>query len=162
MDDRHVGRLVRVLRIRLGGRQVDIAERAGVSQTVVSLVERGHLDAMPLQRLRRVLGAVGASVELQVRWRGGEIDRVLDEAHAALVGAVARELTRLGWTVVPEVSYAHFGEYGSIDLLAWHEATATLLVVEVKTELTSIEQLLRRHDAKVRLGPRLAEERFSW
>ena len=32
----------------------------------------------------------------------------------------------------------------------------------VKTELTSIEETLRRHDAKVRLAPRIARERFGW
>jgi hypothetical protein len=60
------------------------------------------------------------------------------------------------------VTYSIYGERGSIDILAWHEASRTLLVVEVKTELVSIEETLRRHDAKVRLGRRVAEERFDW
>jgi hypothetical protein len=32
----------------------------------------------------------------------------------------------------------------------------------VKTELTSIEETLRRHDVKVRLAPSIARERFGW
>ena len=55
-----------------------------------------------------------------------------------------------------------YGERGSIDLLAWHEASRTLLVIEFKTELTSIEETLRRHDSKVRLAPGIARERFGW
>ena len=67
-----------------------------------------------------------------------------------------------GWSVQPEVSHSVYGERGSIDLLAWHEATRTLLVIELKTEITSIEETLRRHDSKVRLAPGIARERFGW
>jgi hypothetical protein len=90
------------------------------------------------------------------------LDRLLDERHAGLGEAVSRSLTADGWEVVPEVSFSIFGERGSIDLLAWHAATRTLLVIELKSELTSIEETLRRHDAKVRLASRIAEERFGW
>jgi hypothetical protein len=54
------------------------------------------------------------------------------------------------------------GERGSIDILAWHAPSRTLLVVEVKTELTSLEETLRRHDAKQRLAAAIAVERFGW
>ncbi|HEY4190087.1 MAG TPA: hypothetical protein VGM28_06685, partial [Candidatus Limnocylindrales bacterium] len=54
-----------------------------------------------------------------------------------------------------------YGERGSIDILAWHAATRTLLIVEVKTEIASAEEMLRRHDAKVRLGPAIGRERFG-
>ncbi|HEY6608959.1 MAG TPA: hypothetical protein VI277_07185 [Candidatus Limnocylindria bacterium] len=87
---------------------------------------------------------------------------MMDEGHAALVGAVARRLESLGWEVRPEVSFAVYREQGSIDLVAWHRASGTLLVTEVKTELTSIEETLRRHDTKVRLAPDVVQERFGW
>ncbi|MBF8290766.1 MAG: hypothetical protein HW391_1734, partial [Chloroflexi bacterium] len=48
------------------------------------------------------------------------------------------------------------------DLVGWHPASSTLLVVEVKSELVSIEETLRRHDVKARLGPRIVAERFGW
>lgn len=162
MDDQRVGRLVRVLRIRLGWRQVDLAARAGVSQGTVSLVERGHVDRMSMRMVRRVLAAIDASAELLVRWRAGDLDRVLDEQHARLVMEIARRLSADGWEVVPEVSYSEFGERGSIDVLAWHGPTRTLLVVEVKTDLASVEATLRKHDEKVRLAPRIARQRFGW
>src|SRR4029079_17838803 len=81
----------------------------------------------------------------------GDIDRVADEGHAALVGLVAALLEGLGWQVRPEVSFSVFGERGSIDLVAWHPTARILLVVEVKTSLNSVEETLRRHDLKVRL-----------
>jgi hypothetical protein len=59
------------------------------------------------------------------------------------------------------VSYSVYGERGSIDLLAWHPAIRTLLVIEVKTEVSSVEAMLRKHDEKVRLAPRVAAERFD-
>jgi len=39
-----------------------------------------------------VFAAVDAGFDGTVRWRGGELDRLLDERHAALVGAFATEL----------------------------------------------------------------------
>ena len=35
----------------------------------------------------------------QRRWQGGELDRLLDRAHAEIVERVARRLTSLGWDV---------------------------------------------------------------
>jgi hypothetical protein len=77
-----------------------------------------------------------------------------------VVAAVAMLRTR-GWTTAVEVTFNHFGDRGSIDLLAVHPATCTALVVEVKTEITSAEETLRRLDVKVRLGAELARERFG-
>jgi hypothetical protein len=64
--------------------------------------------------------------------------------------------------VRPEVSFAVYGERGSIDVVGWHAPSGTLLVIEVKTELASIEETMRRHDTKVRLAARVVEERFGW
>ncbi|HUQ44633.1 MAG TPA: hypothetical protein VM451_09540 [Candidatus Limnocylindria bacterium] len=71
-------------------------------------------------------------------------------------------MTGYGWACRVEVSYNVYGERGSIDILAWHAPTRTLLVVEVKTEIASVEETLRKHDAKVRLAPRLAAAELGW
>lgn len=162
MDELRIGRIVRALRHRLGVRQSDIGRRANVSQDVVSLVERGHLDRVSLPVIRRILKAVDAELVMFIRWRGGDVDRVLDERHAWLGGVVTDVLANAGWSVVPEVTYAIFGERGSIDLVAWHAASRTLLVIELKSELTSIEETLRRHDTKLRLAAGIVRERFGW
>lgn len=90
------------------------------------------------------------------------MDRLLDEGHARVSGHVIRLLRGVAWLTQVEVSFAHYGERGSIDILAWHVPSRTLLVVEIKTELGSVEGLLRPLDAKVRLAAGIAAERFGW
>ncbi len=162
VDDVRLGKQFRALRHRLRWRQVDVGGKAGLSQDVISLVECGRIEDVSLRALRRHARALGGELRVELLFRGGELDRLMDEGHAALVGAIANRLEGLGWETRPEVSFAVFAERGSIDLLAWHAASGTLLVIEAKTELTSIEETLRRHDAKVRLAAEVAAERFGW
>jgi transcriptional regulator with XRE-family HTH domain len=158
MDDRRVGLAIRALRRRHGWRQDDLAARAKVSQGTVSLAERGHLEQISLAKLRRIAGAVDARCSIDLSWRGAAMDRLLDERHSGLVESTVR-LFGPTWETAVEVSFAHFAERGSVDVLAWHAATKTLVVVEVKTELASIEEALRRFDAKVRLALEIARPR---
>jgi transcriptional regulator with XRE-family HTH domain len=162
MDDVQLGARFRALRHRLGWRQADVGERAGLSQDVVSLVEVGRIADVSVRALRRHALALGGELRVELWFRGGDLDRLMDEGHAALVGAVAAVLGSMGWETRPEVSFAVFGERGSIDVVAWHAVSRTLLVVEVKTRLTSIEETLRRHDAKARLAAQVVAERFGW
>ena len=103
-----------------------------------------------------------ARASMDLLWRGGALDRLVDQRHAALVEHVATVLIASGWQVRAEVSFAQFGEQGSLDLLAWHEATRTVLVLEVKTELTSVEETLRRFDVKVRVAAAVARDVLGW
>ncbi len=109
-----------------------MAGRAGLSQDTISLVERGRIDGLSLRRLRAIAAALDAELVVTIRWRAGDLDRLLDEGHAALVGRVAAWLEKLAWDVRPEVTFSIFGERGSIDLLGWHSVERTLIVVEVK------------------------------
>jgi len=152
VHDLQLGASIRALRRRRGWRQSDLAAAAGVSQTLVSSIERGHLDGVTIATLRRVMAGLDARLELGVRWRGGSLDRLVDERHASLVGRVVEILRSAGWLVRVEASYSHFGERGSVDVLAFYEPSGTMLVVEVKSELTSIEATLRKLDEKVRLA----------
>jgi len=163
VDDAKVGRALRQLRRRRGLRQKDVAALAGLAQQTISLIECGHAAAFTIDTVRRAFGALGASYEGSVVWRGGALDRLLDERHAELVGTTVARLQTLGWEVVVEASYSIYGERGSIDILAGHARTRSVLVVEVKSELTSIEELGRKLDEKTRLARRqLCRERFSW
>lgn len=162
MDDVQIGRALRALRLKRGWRQHDVSARSGVSQTAISLIEAGRFDHMSLDRLRCVARVLDAQLSLTVRWRGGELDRLLDEGHAALGAAVTEWLGRRGWSVQPEVTFSVYGERGSIDLLAWHDATRTVLVIELKTMLASVEETLRRHDVKTRLASEVAPESTGW
>lgn len=161
MSDLAIGRTCRTLRRRLGWRQVDLATKAEVSQSLVSNIERGLLDRCTVSTLRAVFRAMEADLTLATRWRGGELDRLLDEDHSWLVAAVVELLRSDGWVPLVEVTFSEYGERGSIDVLAWHAATRTLLVVEVKATIVSTEETLRRMDVKVRLAPRIGAARFG-
>ncbi|CAN5729084.1 hypothetical protein BH20CHL5_BH20CHL5_08710 [soil metagenome] len=162
MDGRRLGLVIRALRRRRGWRQLDLARAATVSQSTVSAVERGHLDTLSLRTIKAVVAALDGRLVHEVRWRGGHIERLMDEGHASLASEVVGILADRGWQVRVEVSYSHFGERGAIDILAWHATSRTLLVVELKTELTSIESTLRKLDEKERLATSVARERFGW
>jgi transcriptional regulator with XRE-family HTH domain len=159
MDDRTVGLVLRGLRRRRGWPQHELARRVGMSQSVVSRVEAGHLGGVTVDRLRRLFAGVEARLEMGPRWRGAELERLLDEAHAEVVAAVATVLESFGWAVAVEVTYSEYGERGSIDILATKAARRAALVVEVKTDLPSAEQVGRKVDEKARLAPRIVERR---
>jgi hypothetical protein len=142
--------------------QKDLGAVAGVSQSAVSRTERGHFDTLALWKVRRIFSAVDATAEIEIRWRGGEADRLLDEQHAELLGAAAAILRRCGWKVFSEVTYSVYGERGSVDLLGVHEATRSAAVIEGKTEVASAEEAQRRFDVKCRLAPDLVRERVGW
>ena len=149
--------MLRTLRHRRGWRQVDLAARARLSQSTGSEAELGRLEHLTLGAIRRLFATCDASVGLDIRWRGGEVDRVLDELHAEIVRAIGEYLSRHRWTCWFEVTYSHFGERGSIDVLAVRGDA--VLVVEVKSELTSVEATLRKLDEKARLVTQIVFER---
>lgn len=112
--------------------------------------------------VERCLGALGAELEVRVVYRGAEADRLIDRVHSMLVTRVVAVLRDMGWEVRTEVTFSEWGERGSYDILAWHATTRTLLVVEVKSEIATVEGTLRPLDVKFRLGPSVASKRFGW
>lgn len=162
MDDVRAGRIARALRLRLGLTQSELGARCGLSQQAISLVERGHGSRLSGATMRRLFAALDARWEPTVSWRGGQLDRLLDERHAAILAAAVAVLGRRGWQVELEATYSVYGERGSIDVLASRPDGAAILVVEVKSFLTSVEATLRKLDEKVRLvRTTLAPERFG-
>ena len=163
MDDIRVGRLLRALRRRRGWTQTELANHPGVSQQVISLIERGHGTSVSGRTMRRIFAALDARWEPTVSWRGGALDRLLDEHHSRLVAATVARLRASGWSVDVEVTYSSYGERGSIDVLAERAATGAVVSVEVKSELASIEATLRKMDEKSRLVRRvLCQQRYGF
>ncbi len=150
-----------MLRVRQRLTQVALATRAGVSRRAVSALELGRAHQLSLATIEAIAHALGGRIDLRLLWNGPELDRLLDEGHAALGAAVKRRLERWGWDVRVEVSFNHYGERGRVDLLAYHSALRILLVIEIKTELVDVQGLLGTLDQKTRLGRHLAE-RFGW
>lgn len=161
MDDLRLGAAVRRLRHRRGWTQQQLGQRAGVSASLVSSIERGHLGSVAVGTLRRVAAELEIRLDLLPRWRAGDLDRLLNARHAELHESVAREFASRfpKWTIAPEVSFSIFGERGVIDVLGWHERTGTVLVIELKTEIVDVNELLGTADRKRRLGPTIAKER---
>lgn len=150
-----------MLRVRQGMTQVVLATRAGVGRRAVSMLELGRGEHLPLARIEAIVHALGGRLDLRLLWNGPELDRLLDEAHAAVAALVKRRLERWGWDVRVEVSFSRYGERGRIDLLAYNAALRVLLVIEVKTELVDVQGLLGTLDQKARLARHVAD-RFGW
>jgi transcriptional regulator with XRE-family HTH domain len=161
MEDARVGHAIRLVRRRRGWTQRTLAARVGASQGLISMIERGHMDTVSLRILRRVAGALDIRVDLTPRWRAGDLDRLLNARHSELHELVARWFAEElpDWVLAPEVSFSIYGERGVIDILAWHEKTGSLLVIELKTAIADVNELLGTMDRKKRLAAQVAGER---
>jgi transcriptional regulator with XRE-family HTH domain len=162
MDDLKVGTVVRTVRRRRGLRQRDVAGLAGVSQWAVSIVERGQLDRLPVRTIRKIASALEIRMPFEPRWRGGELPRLVNACHAALVEAVVARFAASGWEVAVEYSFSHFGERGSVDVVGWRAKERALLLIEVKSELDNLQDMLSVLDRKTRLVPALLAAERNW
>jgi transcriptional regulator with XRE-family HTH domain len=159
MDAVRLGLIFPALRRRKGWTQETLADEARVSRGSIQRIERGEAESFTGDPLRRLAVALGARFEQRLLWQGEALDRLLDERHARLVERVIRWLRAEGWVVVPEATFATVSERGSIDVLAWHAETGTLLVVEVKTVVPDMQGLLAGVDRKARVAPSMAKAR---
>ena len=159
--DQRIGAALRSVRRRKGWSQEELARKARASQPRVSRIERGHIGSMRLDEVRRVAAALDIRIDVFARWRAGDLDRLLNARHSELHELVARwfaeELPE--WVLAPEVSFSIYGERGVIDILAWHEKTGSLLVIELKTAVADVNELLGTMDRKKRLAAQVASER---
>jgi Helix-turn-helix. len=162
VDDLRIGRLFRAVRQRLGWRQADVARLAKVSQQLIAAIEAGRLASISVARVRAVAAALEIRLPFTPQWRGGAGDALLDARHAAIVNVVVAVLRGAGWSCVPEYSFNHYGERGSVDILAWHPAFRALLIVEVKSRILDVQALFFGVDRKARLLPQLVARERGW
>jgi hypothetical protein len=109
-----------------------------------------------------VLEALDARLDLAARWNAGDLDRLLNARHSAMHELVATTFRELGdWETAPEKSFSIYGERGVIDLLAWHRATRTLLIIEMKTEIVDVNELMAKADQRRRLAAAIGAE-LGW
>ena len=108
----------------------------------------------------RVAEVLEIRLTIEARWRGGELERLINADHSLLHELVARLLDGFApWLRLPEVSFAIAGERGVIDILAFHPPTGSLLVIELKTVIADANRLAAGMDRKLRLAGRIARER---
>ena len=154
-----LGSVVRSVRIRKGWRQVDLAAAANTSRQDVSKVELGHAADIPLSRTLAMCRAMEIRLDFVPRWRGGGLDRMLNARHSAMAEAVAASFGRLDdWILRPEVSFSIYGERGVIDFVAWHPVRRAMLLIELKTELVEIGELMATADRRRRLAVRIGHD----
>jgi transcriptional regulator with XRE-family HTH domain len=162
MDALRFGRFVRVVRLRIGLRQRDVADRAGTGRSTTWRIEHGRLDEVTWSAIKRICDVLEIRLELIPSWRGFEGARLLDREHAATVELLVRDLTDLGWETIVEFSFNHYGDRGSVDIVAWHPGARALLLIEVKTAIVDVQDLLGAMDRKARVVPRLIALERGW
>jgi len=160
MDGQRIGATVRAVRIRRRWRQQDLADNARVSRGAISRIERGHVEGVTVAMLDRLAIALEIVLKVELLWHGADRDRLLNARHSAMHELVARMLAmQPGWIAVPEVSFSIYGERGVVDIVAWHAETRTLLLIELKTEVSDVQELVGTMDRKRRLGRVIARDR---
>ena len=162
MNTRRAASVIRAVRLHMGLRQRDVAIAASVSQSVVSRAERGRLDLVSIPHLDRIGEALRIQFHLDARWLDGDVDRLIDRAHASIVEVVVDMLRGDGWEVIVEYGFNHYGDRGSVDVLAWHPLERTLLIVEVKSRLTDLQATFTSLATKVRVVPKLVRRERGW
>ncbi len=119
--------------------------------------ERSGLESCTVTDVEEWSSALGAHLLLDLRVDGQR--PLTDARHAELQVWLVNLLRSAGWVVEAEVSFNHYGDRGRVDVLAFHPALRALLVVEIKTQFTDVQDVLGRLDVKRRLGPTFAAER---
>jgi transcriptional regulator with XRE-family HTH domain len=128
-------------RTRLGWSQQDLARRAGVSRSMVAMVETGRVN-LTVDAAGQLMTSLGIALRLQVD-TPFVAGRQRDAVHAACVGQARRRLDRDSWETASEVEIVDGRARGFIDLLAFDPETRLLLVLEIKSELDDLGQLER-------------------
>ncbi len=140
-----VAELVRTTRTAIGWSQDELADRALTSQTKIWRIEHTLAGAADLETLDRVLTQLGLRVTLEIEGRHlAQRVEQRDIVHALLVGALASRLRRAGWLVASEVATGSRAPTGWIDLLAFREADAALLMSKVKAAIPDVGGLQRQ------------------
>ena len=157
-----VGAKLRLARLRRSLRQADVALAAGISRNTVSKAELGQLGRLSVDVIDRLTDALGVWLELDVRSRDSDLDRGLNARHALLGERVMAWIVgRPGWSAVPEVSFAIGRESGVIDILAFHVPSGQLAIIELKTGIYDVDEILGTLDRKERLAGSVAR-RQGW
>jgi transcriptional regulator with XRE-family HTH domain len=139
----------------------ELGARSGISRQMIAAVESTQANPS-LDVITALLDGLDVDIDLVVRGPV-QIDGPTrhDRAHAICSAYVQRRLEAAGWLVAREVRIDGGRYIGWIDLLAFHEPTGILLVIEIKTRLDDIGAIERSMDWHVDRA-RAAALRLGW
>jgi transcriptional regulator with XRE-family HTH domain len=146
-----LGAEVRATRDRKRWSTERLADEAGVSRSLVYLVERGQ--ATTLETYARLGAALGLRLEASLESgrpgaRGSTPPRAEDPVHASIVELLAARYTAKGHLVTVDEPFQHFQFAGRADVVAIDPGGPDLLHHEVKTALPNIGDLAGSWNAK--------------
>ncbi|MFH0751029.1 MAG: helix-turn-helix domain-containing protein [Chloroflexota bacterium] len=153
-----LGEQVRAARVRRRWTTGRLADQAGVSRTLVYLVERGEPTTM--ETYARLGGALGLPLEVSLedprtKARPG---RAEDPVHAAIVETLAARYAAQDRLVAVDEPFQHFQFAGRADVTAVDPAGPDLLHHEVKTALPNVGELAGAWNVKRQyLAPAVAQ-----
>ena len=156
MERRTVARGLRAIRRRKGWPQAKVAAQLSISQSELSRRERGSLEDCSVAEVEQWGATLGAHVSIELRVDGER--PLMDARHARLQNWIVGVLRQHGWSVLVEHSFNHYGDRGRIDVLAYHPIDRVVLVIEVKTRIDDVGDILGRLDVKRRVAPIHARE----
>lgn len=151
----------RALRRNAGLLQTDLV-RGGRSRHFVRSIETGDVGRLRIDDVRAHFDDLGAYTKLSVSWNGAQLDRLIDERHAAVVEQAIEIVRGYGWPTLSEVTFAKYGERGSIDVFAADERRSAVFIGEAKSAWGSLEETNRSLDVKARLAPTVTFDRLGW
>lgn len=138
-----IGAIVRAERKRRGWTQQELADRSGLAQGYLTLLETGQRQNPEIDTLRKLAAAFN--------W---PVDRLLTEAPPAVGAAPVERLAALGW---PAGELAHLAA-------AWPEFSEAqrLHVVQTAEELEQDQETLRQeqHQVEMRRAAKLEAMRL--
>ena len=76
-------------------RQSDVAAAAGLSDSTVSVIERGQWRSLSFDTVRQLAAALGIRLSMEARWRGGDGARLLSRGHSLLAAEFAQFVAEL-------------------------------------------------------------------
>lgn len=156
---RRLGVALREARQATGLRQVDIADRAGVSQAWLSRMERGLGRTASLETWASVAAAVDRQLVAFLEDAPGA-DRPRDYEHLKRQQLVIETATQGGWRAIPELAIDPAWTHSrSVDVLLERRSSRESIVVEVWDFFDDVGAAVRGLDGKIATLVRMHQQR---